>query len=117
MRIYVCQGASQVALVVKNPSVHEGDAGDAVLIPSLGRSPGGGHGYPLQYSCPENPMDRGAWWAAVRGVAKSWTRLKRLSTQACVCVCVCACVCVCVRVCVCGVFNIHMCVCVCASVL
>ena len=40
-----------------------------------GRSPGGGHGYPLQHSCLENPMDRGAWWAAVHGVAESWIRL------------------------------------------
>ena len=47
------------------------------------RSPEGGHGNPLQYSCLENPMDRGAWWAAVRGAAKSQTRLKRLSMQAC----------------------------------
>ena len=48
-------------------------------IPGLGRSPGGGHGNPLQYSCLEKPMDRGAWWATVCGVAKSWTRLKGLS--------------------------------------
>ena len=45
-------------------------------IPLLGRSPGGGHGNPLQYSCPENPMDRGAWWATVHTVVKSWTQLK-----------------------------------------
>ena len=44
-----------------------------------GRSPGGGHGNPLQYSCLENPMDRGAWWATVHGVSKSWTQLKHLS--------------------------------------
>ena len=44
-------------------------------IPGSGRSPGGGHGNPLQYSCLENPMDRGAWRATVHGVAKSWTRL------------------------------------------
>jgi len=48
----------------------------------LGRSPGGGRGYPLQYSCLDNPRDRGAWWATVPGVAESWTRLKRVSTQA-----------------------------------
>ena len=42
-------------------------------IPGLGRSPGGGHGYPLQYSCREKPMDRGAWWATVHGAAKSQT--------------------------------------------
>jgi len=44
-------------------------------IPGLGRSPGGGHGNPLQYSCLENPMDRGAWWAAVHVVTTNWTRL------------------------------------------
>ena len=57
-------------------------AGDRSLIPGSGRSPGGGHGNPLQYSCLENPMDRGAWRAAVHGVAESQTRLKRLSTHA-----------------------------------
>ena len=57
-------------------------AGDTGLIPGLGRSPGGGHDNPLQYSCLENSMDRGAWRVAVRGVAKSWTRLKRLSMHA-----------------------------------
>ena len=46
------------------------------LIPGLGRSPGGGYDNPLQYPCLENPMDRGAWWATVHGVAKSQTRLK-----------------------------------------
>ena len=46
---------------------------DLGLIPELGRSPGEGNGYPLQYSCLENPMDRGAWWATVPGVTKSWT--------------------------------------------
>ena len=45
-------------------------------IPELGRSPGGGHGSPLQYSCLEKPMDKGAWWAAVHRVSQSWTRLK-----------------------------------------
>ena len=50
-------------------------AGDLTLIPGLGRSPGGGQGIPLQYSCLENPMLRGAWWATVHGVAKSCTRL------------------------------------------
>jgi len=49
------------------------NAGAPSLIPGLGRSPGEGNGYPLQYSCLENPMDRGAWWATVPGVAKSWT--------------------------------------------
>jgi len=55
------------------------DVGDLGSIPGLGRSPGGEHGNPLQYPCQENPMDRGAWRATVRGVAKSWTQL---STQA-----------------------------------
>ena len=50
-------------------------AGDWGSIPGLGSSSGEGNGNPLQYSCPENPMDRGAWQAVVHGVAKSWTRL------------------------------------------
>ena len=62
--------------VVKNPSASAGAAGDAGLIPESERSPRGGHGNLLQYSCLENPMDRGAWWATVPRVAKSWTRLK-----------------------------------------
>ena len=53
---------------------------DAGLTPGLGRSPGGGHGNPLQNSCLENPMDREAWWATVHRVAKSWTQLKQLIT-------------------------------------
>ena len=57
-------------------------AGDASSIPGSGRSLGGGNGNPLQHSCLENPMDRGAWRAIVQRVAKSWTRLKRLSTHA-----------------------------------
>ena len=55
--------ASHVALVVKNPPANAGDIKDVSLISGLGRSPGGGHGNPLQYSCLEYPMDRGAWWA------------------------------------------------------
>ena len=51
------------------------NAGDLGLIPGLGRSPGEGNGNPLQYPCLENPMDGGAWWASVHGVAKSRTRL------------------------------------------
>ena len=58
-----------------------GDAGDAGLITGLGRSPGGGHGNPFKYSCLENPMGRGAWQAIAHRVAKSWTRLKQLSTH------------------------------------
>ena len=52
------------------------NAGDVGLIPGSGRSPGEGHGNPLQYSCLENSMDRGAWRATVHGVSKSWTRVK-----------------------------------------
>ena len=70
-------GASQVALMVKNPPSKAGDPRDVGLIPGSKRSPRGGNGYPLQYSCLENPMDREAWQAAVHGVAKSWTQLNR----------------------------------------
>ena len=69
------QWASQVALVVKNLPVMAGDVRDLGLIPGSGRSPGGGNGNPLQYSCLENSMDRKAWWATVHGVTKSWTQL------------------------------------------
>ena len=62
---------SQVALVVKNLPANAGDVRDAGSIPELGRSPGEGNGYPLQYSCLENPMDRGAWWATVYRVSES----------------------------------------------
>ena len=51
--------------MVKNPPANAGDMRDMDWIPGSGRSPGGGHGNPLQYSCLENPMDRGAWWATV----------------------------------------------------
>ena len=61
--------------VVKNLLANAGDTRDAGLIPGLGRLPGGGNGNPLQYSCLEHPMDRGAWQALVRGVAKGWTQL------------------------------------------
>ena len=59
-----------------------GAAGEVGSIPGSLRSPGEGNGNLLQYSCLENPMDRGAWWAPVLGVAKSWTRLKGLSMRA-----------------------------------
>ena len=70
-----------MALAVKNPPANSGDIRDMGSIPGLGRSPGEGHGNPLQYSCLENPIDRGAWWATVHRVAKSQTKLKRLSTH------------------------------------
>ena len=63
----------QVALMVKSPPANVGDIRDVISIPGLGRCPEGPHGNPLQYSCLENPMDRGAWWAIVPRVAKSWT--------------------------------------------
>ena len=65
--------------MVKNPPATAGDARDMGLIPGSGRSPGGGNGNPLQYSCLENPMDRAGWWAMVHRVTKSQTRLKQLS--------------------------------------
>ena len=71
----VCQvirGAPQVAVVVKKPPANARDTGDAGSIPGSGRSPGRGHGNPLQYSCLET-MDRGAWWAVVPRVAKNRT--------------------------------------------
>ena len=71
--------ASQVVLVVKNLPAKEGDKSDMGSIPGWGRSPGGGHGNPLQHSCLENPMERGAWRATVHGAAKSQTRLKQLT--------------------------------------
>ena len=67
--------ASQVALEVNDPPVNVGDARDTGSIPGSGRSPGGRHGNPLQYSYLENPMDGGAWWATVCGVTKSWIQL------------------------------------------
>ena len=69
-----------MALVVKNPPANAGNIRDVGLIPGLGRSPGGEHGNPLHYSCLENPMDKGAWQAAVHSVTKNQTELKRLST-------------------------------------
>ena len=67
--------------MVKNLPANARDVRDMGSIPGWGRSLGGGHGNPLQYSCLENPMDSGAWWATVHGVTKSQTRLKRLSTH------------------------------------
>ena len=68
--------------MVKNPSANAGDIRDAGSISGLGILPGGGNSNRLQYSCLENPMDRGAWRAVVHRVAKSWTRLKRLCMHA-----------------------------------
>ena len=65
-----------MALVVKNLHANAGDIRDMGLIPGSGRTPAGGHGNPLQYSCLENPMDRGAWWATIHRVTKSRAQLK-----------------------------------------
>ena len=67
--------------MVKNPLVNVGDSRDMGSIPGSGRSLGEGNGNPLQYSCLENPIDRGAWWATVHGVAKSQTLIKRLNNK------------------------------------
>ena len=61
-----------MALEVKNLPVNAGDIRDAGSIPGSGRSPGIGHGNPLRYSCLENPVDRGAWWAIGHRLAESW---------------------------------------------
>ena len=78
-------GGSPAGSVVKNLPAN---AGDVSSIPEPERSPRGGHGNPLQYSCLENPMDRGPWWATVGGVAQSQTQLKSLSTHTHTHVCV-----------------------------
>ena len=71
-----------MVLVVKKIDLPtQGDIRNVGSIPGSGRSPGGGHGNPLQHSCLENPMDREAWWAIVHRVAKSWTRLNRLNAH------------------------------------
>ena len=72
----------QVVLVVKNTPPSAGDIRDTGWIPRSGRSPAGGHYNPFQYSCLENPKDRGVWRVTVQSVAKSWTRPKRLSMHA-----------------------------------
>ena len=78
--MYSCiSRASQVALVVKNPPANARDIRDTALITGSGRSPGEGHSNPFQYSCLENPTDRGAWQATIHRTTKSQTWLKRLS--------------------------------------
>ena len=75
-------------LVVKNTPVNAGDIRDVVLIPGLGRFPGRGHDNLLQYSCLENPMDRGGRQATVHGVTKSQTQMKQLNTCTHINVCI-----------------------------
>ena len=70
-------GASQAVLEVKSPHANAGE------VRVVGLIPGRGHGILLQYSCLENPMDRGAWWAIVHGVTKRWTRLTWLGNTCC----------------------------------
>ena len=71
-----------MALVIKNLPDNAGNSGGTGWIAGLGRSTGGEHGNPLQYSCLENPRDRGVWWTSVHRVGKSQTQLKQLSTHA-----------------------------------
>ena len=77
--LWVILMASHMALVVKNPPANAGDIRAAGSIPGLGRSPGGGNGNPLPYSCLGNPMDRGAWQAAAHRVTKNWTQLSNIA--------------------------------------
>ena len=77
--------ASQVALVVKNLPANAGDTTDTGSTPGLGRSPGVGNGNLLQYSCLENPMDKGSWRATIHGAAESQTSLTvRTHTDTCI---------------------------------
>ena len=76
MPVKSLHSASQVAPVVKNPPANAGDSRDTGSIPGSGRSPGEGNGNPLQYSCLENPMDRGAWQATVHEATDSQIRLR-----------------------------------------
>ena len=80
-RVAMEMGASQVTQWGKNLPANAGDAGDMGSSPGSGRSPGGGHGNPLQYSCLENPRQRGAWRAMLHRVAECQTGLKGLSTH------------------------------------
>ena len=75
----VRMGASQMVLVVKNLPTNAGELKEVSLIPQSGRSPEGGNGSPLQNSCLENPIDRGAWWATVHGIAKSQHMIRILT--------------------------------------
>ena len=65
--------------MIKNPPANAGGTRDVGSVPGLGRSPGEGHGNPLQYSCLENSMDRGAWWVTVHRTEKSQTQMKRFN--------------------------------------
>ena len=82
-RLWHAVHLSQVALVVKNLPANAWDLRDVGSIRGLGRFPGEGHDNPLQYSCLESSMARGAWWDTVHRVTQSWTRLKQFMTHAC----------------------------------
>ena len=73
-----------MVLLVKNMPADAGDIRDMGSVPGSGRSPGGGHGNPLQYSHLENPVDRGAWRVTVHGVAQNWTQVKQLTVHTCI---------------------------------
>ena len=79
--LHLCCRRNSLILVAQRLKASACNAGDLGSIPGLRISPGEGNGNPLQYSCLENPMDRGAWWATVHGVAKSWRRLSDWATS------------------------------------
>ena len=90
--VHVRVWTSQLALIVKNVPANEGHIRDVGSILGSGRSHGGGHGNPLQYSCLENPMDRGPWQVTLYRVTKSWRQLNRLSRHAYMCACIHICI-------------------------
>ena len=120
--------ASHVVLVVKNPPPSAGDIRDVGSIPGSGRSPGEGNGNPLRYSCLENPMDRGAWWATVHGVARSCTWLSNFAPSICIyvymytyvymyiCICMYVYVYICIYMYICMYICIRMYVCMYISI-
>ena len=83
LSVHICIWGFPSGSVVKNLPDKARNTGNTQLIPGSGRSPGGGNGNPLQYSCLKNPVDRGPWQAALHRVTQSWTQLKRLSMHAC----------------------------------
>ena len=78
-RLSILKSGFPEVAVVKSPPVGAGDARHTGSVPGSGRSPGEGNGHPLQYSCLENSMDKGAWWATINGVMKSQTQLSDLT--------------------------------------
>ena len=81
MESYAPYWASQVVTVVENSPASAGDIRDPGSIPGSGRSPGGGHGNPLQYSCLKNPVDRGAWCVTVHGITQS--NVTKVTSRSC----------------------------------